>query len=88
METIGITIQCPQAVQHEIEELCINQGIDFSRYFLELHYGSQAAIATMKEHKEKGGEWEDEPEESQPEQEIKFTEKVEKNSPKTKGKKK
>lgn len=47
--TVGILINCPKDTQIEIEELCINQGIDFSRYFLELHYGSQAAIQTMKE---------------------------------------
>lgn len=59
MDTVDILIRCPREDQIEIEELCINQGIDFSRYFLELHYGSQAVIETLKEHKEKGGQWED-----------------------------
>ena len=59
MDTVGILIDCPKPLQIEIEELCINRGIDFTRYFLELHYGSQAAISTMKEHKEKGGNWQD-----------------------------
>lgn len=49
--TVDILIKCPQKVQFEIEELCINQGIDFSRYFLELHYGSQSAIEAMEEYK-------------------------------------
>ena len=48
MSTIDILITCPRETQIEIEELCINQGIDFTRYFLELHHGSQAAIAEMK----------------------------------------
>lgn len=46
--TVQILITCPRQDQIDIEEICINQGIDFSRYFLELHYGSQAAIAEMK----------------------------------------
>lgn len=52
MKTVEILIKCPQETQIEIEELCINQGINFSRYFLELHYASQSAIATMKELQE------------------------------------
>lgn len=52
MDTVDILVKCPKDVQVEIEELCINQGVDFTRYFLELHYGSQAAIASMKEYKE------------------------------------
>lgn len=52
---VDILIKCPRQDQIEIEEICINQGIDFTRYFLELHYGSQAAIQEMKrltaEHK-------------------------------------
>ena len=47
-DTVEILIKCPRQDQIEIEEICINQGIDFSRYFLELHYGSQAAIQEMK----------------------------------------
>jgi hypothetical protein len=82
METIGILIQCPKDEHIVIEELCINRGIDLTRYFMELHHGSQDAIATLKEmkedeelanknmlrdqkeHREKGGKWEDEEEPS------------------------
>lgn len=52
METIGILIQCPRDEHIVIEELCINQGIDLTRYFLELHHGSQSAIAAFKEVQE------------------------------------
>lgn len=38
METVDILITCPRQIQINIEEYCINQGIDFSRYFLDLHY--------------------------------------------------
>lgn len=48
MDTVDILIRCPREDQIEIEEICINQGKDFSRYFLELHYGSQAAIEEIK----------------------------------------
>ncbi len=63
MSNVNILLTCPKDVQIEIEELCINKGIDFTRYFLELHYASQNAIEIMKEnakeHREKGGKWED-----------------------------
>jgi len=35
--TIGILIQLPRELQIEIEEICINQGVDFSKYFINLH---------------------------------------------------
>lgn len=41
MDTIGILIQCPKDIHIQIEELCINQGIDLTRYFLKLHHDSQ-----------------------------------------------
>lgn len=37
MKTIDIVIKCPVAIQAEIEEYCINNGMDFSKYFLSLH---------------------------------------------------
>lgn len=54
MTTVNVTITCPAKDYVAIEEHCINEGIDFSRYFLELHYGSQAAIEVMKETQGKG----------------------------------
>lgn len=44
MDTIGILIQCPKDEHIVIEELCINRGIDLTKYFLELHYESNAKI--------------------------------------------
>lgn len=38
MTTIDILITCPRQDQIEIEEYCINEGIDFTKYFLSLHY--------------------------------------------------
>lgn len=38
METIGITVQFPKEIQIDIEEFCINKGIDFTQYFLNLHH--------------------------------------------------
>lgn len=49
MSTIDIVIRCPREDQIKIEEYCINHGMDFTRYFLELHYGSQAIVETLKE---------------------------------------
>lgn len=37
MDTVDILIKCPKDIQIEIEELCINVGIDFTKYFLQLH---------------------------------------------------
>ena len=48
MSTIDIVITCPREEQIKIEEYCINHGMDFTRYFLELHYASQHAIELMK----------------------------------------
>lgn len=37
METIDVVITVPRQDHIAIEEHCINRGVDFSRYFLELH---------------------------------------------------
>jgi hypothetical protein len=37
METIDIVLTVPREDHIAIEEHCINHGIDFSKYFLELH---------------------------------------------------
>lgn len=37
MDTIAINIQVPSKIHREIEEICINKGIDFSIYFIDLH---------------------------------------------------
>lgn len=37
MEMITIQIECPRQIQIEIEEICINKGVNFSEYFLDLH---------------------------------------------------
>ena len=51
MSTIDIVIKCPREDQIKIEEFCINHGMDFTRYFLELHYASEAAIEYAKENR-------------------------------------
>lgn len=63
METVGILIQAPKEVQIEIEEYCIANGKDFTKYFLELH---ERRKLNASEHKEKGGKWEDDEEEPKP----------------------
>ena len=50
MDTIGILIQCPKDEHIIIEELCINEGIDLTRYFLDLHHASQ--VFKGQEYKE------------------------------------
>lgn len=61
MDTIGILIQCPKDEHIHIEEHCINQGIDLTRYFLDLHYIRKAELKRREqdelEHEEKGGKW-------------------------------
>lgn len=37
MQTVDVLIKCPPQVQAEIEEHCITVGIDFTKYFLNLH---------------------------------------------------
>lgn len=54
VETVDILITCPRQVQINIEEYCINQGIDFSKYFLGLHYekvGKEVSEEFLKEDK-------------------------------------
>lgn len=36
-DIVEILIKCPRDTQIEIEEYCINQGMDFTKYFLSLH---------------------------------------------------
>ena len=38
--TVEILIKCSREEQIEIEEICITQSKDFSRYFLELHHAN------------------------------------------------
>ena len=37
VKTIDIVIKCPVTMQAEIEEYCINNGMDFTKYFLSIH---------------------------------------------------
>jgi hypothetical protein len=37
LETIDVLIKCPKHVYTEIEEICINTGINATKYFLHLH---------------------------------------------------
>lgn len=43
MDTVDILIKCPIETHIEIEEICINNGGDFSKYFLGLHEKAQGA---------------------------------------------
>ena len=36
-DTINILIKCPKDIHKDVEEHCINKGIDLTRYFLNLH---------------------------------------------------
>lgn len=47
-DAVEILIKCSREEQIEVEEICISQSKDFSRYFLELHHASQAAIEEMR----------------------------------------
>jgi len=44
METVDILIKCQKQVQNEIEEICINRGVSFTKYFLDLHESSKDMI--------------------------------------------
>ena len=75
MEVVDILITCTRKEQIEIEEICINEGIGFTQYFLQMHHSNQEIIRSMKEnvdkqlelrkkldekeHREKGGKWEE-----------------------------
>jgi hypothetical protein len=37
MDTVDVLIKCPKLIQAQIEEKCLNEGIDFTQYFLSLH---------------------------------------------------
>lgn len=41
MEKVSILIRCTLQDQIEIEEYCINQGLDFAEYFMHLHNQSK-----------------------------------------------
>ncbi len=83
MHNIGILIQCPQDVHKEIEELCINQGIDLPRYFLDLHYQKRQVMTAMQESMENRKHFETNPSKS-----AVFVEKEYNSEVKIKGKKK
>lgn len=51
MQHIEILIKIPQADYVKIEEVCINEGKNASRYFLELHYANEAITEEMKKYK-------------------------------------
>jgi len=36
-DTIDILIKCPKQDYAEIEEICINTGVDVTKYFMNLH---------------------------------------------------
>jgi hypothetical protein len=55
--TIDIKITAPVHIHNEIEEYCINNGMNLSQYFLSLHDTSKL---NRKEHEEKAGKWEPE----------------------------
>jgi len=55
MSNVDILITCPRDLQIEIEEHCINQGVDFTKYFLGLHRENMQ----LKEDLKKGPDWKD-----------------------------
>lgn len=73
MDCVEILIKCPRQDQIEIEEICINEGKDFTRYFLELHYASQTAKGLMKDQSNlsKLSEMDDKKEESKTKKMVK-----------------
>lgn len=48
MNLIQILIECPADIQKEIEEVCINQGISFSEYFIRMYRCSKGQIFSCK----------------------------------------
>ena len=83
-DTIDILIKCPKKDYAEIEEICINTGVDVTKYFMNLHASNGPKVIydnrTLKEKQ------------SQPpailERNWKTKEEVEEYLPKNKGKKK
>ena len=61
-QTIDIKITCPINIHNEIEEHCINSGINLSDYFLSLHKNFKL---NREEQAERGGQWKEEPEETE-----------------------
>lgn len=60
-DTVNILIVCPRSIHIEIEEHCISQGIDFSKYFLGLHevnFVIEREKERLKEVEEKEGDFE------------------------------
>lgn len=49
MQIITIQIECPRETQIEIEEICINQGVNFSQYFLDLHEQATREVHPIEE---------------------------------------
>lgn len=46
MDTINILIKLPKEIHKEIEEICISEGIDLSKYFLKLYeFGTSGVLA-------------------------------------------
>lgn len=50
--TIDIIIKCSPREHAEVEEYCVREGIDFSRYFLEAHFSFQEALRVVEEYKQ------------------------------------
>lgn len=65
MQNIDILIKVPQEEYVKIEEYCINNGIDSTKYFLQLHYAEVSKFLDTEEHKEKGEGWKTETEEEE-----------------------
>lgn len=78
---VDILIRCTREEQIEIEEICITENKDFSRYFLELHRTKKSINKIMKEP---AGELIS----ASPVREEYFKEDNKKNEEKSKGKKK
>lgn len=47
-----ILIECTEDQQREIEEICLNRGISFSEYLLQLHDINAHHVPAMKEEEE------------------------------------
>jgi hypothetical protein len=52
-DTVQILLKFPREIQIEIEEFCIENGIDFSQYFLKLYSLRKSEIKETKEQEEK-----------------------------------
>jgi hypothetical protein len=45
MGEVQILVKCPQKIHAEIEEICINKGIDFSEYFISMHKENYCVVS-------------------------------------------